>query len=35
MSMDERLFKDPHLLNPQRYIDDPELPVFVFGFGRR
>ncbi|GAD93967.1 cytochrome P450 monooxygenase [Paecilomyces variotii No. 5] len=35
MNMDDTIFEDPTRFNPDRYIQNPELPVSVFGFGRR
>ncbi|KUI61213.1 Fumitremorgin C synthase [Cytospora mali] len=34
--MDERVYKDPHLFLPERWLENPSLPDHVgFGFGRR
>ncbi|EAW13763.1 cytochrome P450 [Aspergillus clavatus NRRL 1] len=35
MNMDESIFGDPTRFRPERYIENPELPVAAFGFGRR
>ncbi|KAJ9373960.1 hypothetical protein DTO282E5_1316 [Paecilomyces variotii] len=35
MNMDEAIFEEPTSFNPDRYFQNPELPVSAFGFGRR
>ncbi|KAE8379151.1 cytochrome P450 [Aspergillus bertholletiae] len=35
MNMDEATFDNPTAFNPDRYLDNPSLPVSAFGFGRR
>ncbi|TFY62803.1 hypothetical protein EVJ58_g3641 [Rhodofomes roseus] len=35
MHMDERVFKDPAMFEPERYLNNPSLPLHAFGFGRR
>jgi cytochrome P450 len=35
MQMDPKVFTNPEEFNPQRYVDNPNLPVYVFGYGRR
>ncbi|KAJ5376467.1 hypothetical protein N7509_013353 [Penicillium cosmopolitanum] len=35
MNMDTEIFDDPDSFNPDRWIENPELPLSVFGFGRR
>ncbi|KAF5860139.1 hypothetical protein ETB97_001997 [Aspergillus alliaceus] len=35
MNMDEGIFDNPACFNPDRYLDNPDLPVSAFGFGRR
>ncbi|KAF9455804.1 cytochrome P450 [Collybia nuda] len=35
MQMDPNVYKNPEVFNPQRYIDNPNLPLHAFGFGRR
>ncbi|KHN94886.1 Cytochrome P450 [Metarhizium album ARSEF 1941] len=35
MAMDERLFKQAERFIPERWIENPALPLFPFGFGRR
>ncbi|THC87143.1 hypothetical protein EYZ11_013412 [Aspergillus tanneri] len=35
MNMDDALFNDPSSFHPERYVEDPDLPVSAFGFGRR
>ncbi|RAK71135.1 cytochrome P450 [Aspergillus fijiensis CBS 313.89] len=34
-NMDEEVFEEPQAFQPQRYVEDPGLPVSAFGFGRR
>ncbi|RFU27833.1 hypothetical protein B7463_g8500, partial [Scytalidium lignicola] len=33
--LDENVYKDPYDFNPDRWIEDPNLPLAAFGFGRR
>lgn len=33
--LDENIYKDPYIFNPDRWIEDPALPLAAFGFGRR
>ncbi|KIW80422.1 hypothetical protein Z517_07037 [Fonsecaea pedrosoi CBS 271.37] len=33
--LDEDVYRDPHAFNPDRWIEDPALPLAPFGFGRR
>ena len=33
--LDEDVYKDPHSFNPDRWINNPNLPLNAFGFGRR
>ena len=33
--LDEDVYKDPYTFNPDRWIEDPNLPLNAFGFGRR
>lgn len=33
--LDENVYKDPYVFNPDRWIEDPALPLAPFGFGRR
>lgn len=35
LALDEEVFKDPTSFRPQRWIENPKLPVHGFGFGRR
>jgi len=35
MQMDPKVFPNPEEFDPQRYVDNPNLPVYVFGYGRR
>ncbi|KAG8408388.1 hypothetical protein J3459_017860 [Metarhizium acridum] len=35
MAMDERMFKQAEHFVPERWIENPSLPMFPFGFGRR
>ncbi|KAI9924218.1 hypothetical protein MW887_007168 [Aspergillus wentii] len=35
MNMDENVFENPTAFNPDRYVENPDLPVSAFGFGRR
>ena len=40
MGMDENVYADPHLFNPDRFLPKPAgngepYPNYVFGFGRR
>lgn len=35
LDMDEELFPAPDLFKPERWLDNPELPLSTFGFGRR
>ncbi|KZT04209.1 cytochrome P450 [Laetiporus sulphureus 93-53] len=35
MQMDPKVFEQPETYNPQRYLDDPNLPFHAFGFGDR
>ena len=35
MNMDPDVFDHPETFDPQRYVDDPNLPLHTFGFGRR
>lgn len=33
--LDEAVYKDPYKFNPDRWIENPDLPLAAFGFGRR
>ncbi|OAP58154.1 hypothetical protein AYL99_07244 [Fonsecaea erecta] len=33
--LDENVYQDAYTFNPDRWIDDPSLPLAAFGFGRR
>lgn len=33
--MDPKVYEKPEIFNPQRYVDNPNLPLHAFGFGRR
>lgn len=33
--LDENVYKDPYTFNPDRWLEDPDLPLAAFGFGRR
>ncbi|CAL5873185.1 uncharacterized protein PFLUO_LOCUS7454 [Penicillium psychrofluorescens] len=33
--LDEDVYKDPYNFNPDRWIEEPDLPLAPFGFGRR
>jgi cytochrome P450 len=33
--MDEKTFPDPLSFNPERWLENPNLPLYAFGFGRR
>ena len=33
--LDENVYKDPYAFNPDRWIENPNLPLSSFGFGRR
>lgn len=33
--MDPKVYEKPEVFNPQRYVDNPNLPLHAFGFGRR
>lgn len=33
--LDEAIFKDPYAFRPERWIENPDLPLNAFGFGRR
>ena len=33
--LDEDVYKDPYSFNPDRWIENPNLPLNAFGFGRR
>ncbi|KAL1852227.1 hypothetical protein Plec18167_006041 [Paecilomyces lecythidis] len=35
MNMDDTIFEEPAKFNPDRYLQNTELPVSAFGFGRR
>ena len=35
MNMDDQIFDESESFNPDRWIEHPELPLSVFGFGRR
>lgn len=35
MTLDEDHFPDPQVFRPERWIENPKLPVSYFGFGRR
>ncbi|EEP82797.1 predicted protein [Uncinocarpus reesii 1704] len=35
MDHDENIYKDPFVFRPQRWIDNPDLPHIIFGFGLR
>ena len=35
LDFDETVFKDPYAFKPQRWLEDPSLPLITFGFGRR
>lgn len=35
LDFDETVFKDPYEFKPQRWLEDPSLPLITFGFGRR
>ncbi|PKX90010.1 cytochrome P450 [Aspergillus novofumigatus IBT 16806] len=35
MNMDDEVFNDPSSFHPERYVENPDLPVSAFGFGRR
>lgn len=35
MNMDDAFFYDPSSFHPERYVENPDLPVSAFGFGRR
>lgn len=35
MQMDSAVYNQPEVFNPQRYFDDPSLPLHAFGVGRR
>jgi hypothetical protein len=33
--MDPNAYDKPEVFEPQRYVDNPNLPLYAFGFGRR
>jgi cytochrome P450 len=33
--LDENVYRDPYTFNPNRWIENPNLPLAAFGFGRR
>jgi hypothetical protein len=33
--LDEKVYRDPYSFNPDRWIQQPDLPLAAFGFGRR
>ncbi|PYH43736.1 cytochrome P450 [Aspergillus saccharolyticus JOP 1030-1] len=35
MAMDPATFTDPQAFRPERWLEDPKLPISAFGFGRR
>ena len=35
MNLDEEIFANPHEFQPERWLHNPDLPVNIFGFGRR
>ena len=35
ISLDENVYEDPYKYEPSRWIENPELPLAAFGFGRR
>ena len=35
LTHDEQLYPNPYEFRPERYIEDPKLPMIAYGFGRR
>jgi hypothetical protein len=35
ISLDEEVYDDPYTFKPERWIEQPDLPLIAFGFGRR
>jgi len=35
LAMDDESFQDPHEFRPERWLEHPDQPVYIFGFGRR
>lgn len=35
ISLDEKVYDDPYTFKPERWIEQPDLPLIAFGFGRR
>ncbi|KAL2014843.1 hypothetical protein VTN00DRAFT_2368 [Thermoascus crustaceus] len=35
LDLDEKTFEDPHAFRPERWLENPDLPLGAFGFGRR
>lgn len=35
ISLDDAVYKDPYTFNPDRWIEEPNLPLVAWGFGRR
>jgi 3-hydroxyphenylacetate 6-hydroxylase len=34
-NMDPEVYQDPHTFSPERFIENPELPIFTYGVGTR
>lgn len=35
LDLDDAVFRDPYAFKPERWLEDPNLPLSTFGFGRR
>ncbi|KAE8401217.1 cytochrome P450 [Aspergillus pseudonomiae] len=35
LDLDDAIFRDPYAFRPERWLEDPNLPLSTFGFGRR